>query len=89
MNLKEFATNFLNEKKIDFIEKDGKIIISDEFQHEEYDEELGFSYPYILTEYNYPHSLNEELSEFNNILDEKFGHIFECEWAGTFSLIVE
>lgn len=87
--MKETITNFLDKIGCDWIEKDGKIIISDEFQKDRYHEEDDMSYPYFLTEWNYPHSLNKELSEFNEFLDKEYGYYFECEWAGTFAVILK
>lgn len=86
--MKEFIINFLKEKGVTWIEKDGKILISDEFQKDVYDKENDMTYPYILTEWQHDNILNKELSEFNNVLDEEYGYIFECEWPGTFSIIL-
>lgn len=89
LTMKEFVTNFLDKEGVTWKQQANKIVISDEFQEDIFDEELGFGLPYVLTEFNYPHSLNKTLREFNDVLDNEFGHIFECEWSGTFSIILE
>jgi len=86
--MKDFVTKFLDSKGITWKIQDGKIIISSEFQEEHYDKEIDMNVPYFLTEWGYDASLNEELSEFNDVIDKKYGHIFECEWPGTFSLLL-
>ena len=87
--MKLFIIDFLNKEGCDYqIQKD-KLVISDEFQIPRMNEELGFESPYFLTEWQYPASLNSTLSDFNNVLDEKFGRIFECDYDGTFSIILE
>jgi len=86
--MKDFIISFLDNKKIDWIEKDGKIIISQEFQKDIYYPEIDMYGPYILTEWNYNSSLNKELSSFNKKLEEKFHTYFECEYPGTFSVII-
>lgn len=87
--MKQFITDFLDQEGCDWREQDGRIVISDEFQTEKHDPELGFGVPYFLTEYNYPCSLNKRLSEFNDRLDHEYGRIFECDWSGTFSVSVK
>ena len=43
----------------------------------------------MLTEYNYPASLNEDLlGDIIAWLDEK-GYYFECEYSGTFYIVLE
>jgi len=80
MKLNKIVFNFII-KKLDKLgvkynlTKENKLIITDEN-----------NINYSITEYNYPHSLNVELTDLNNRIDEKYGLIFECEWSGTFSI---
>jgi len=87
--MKDFIIAFLKQEGVTYQIQGEKLVISDEFQEEKFDVELGFGVPYFLTEWNYPASLSETLSEFNNTLDREYGHIFECDWDGTFSIILE
>jgi len=61
-----------------FVEADNKIIISDENDNKT-----------CITEWDYPHSLSDELAELNDFMDNKYEINFECEWSGTFSIILE
>ena len=63
-----------------FVEAENKIIISDE------NGELNKT---CITEYDYPHSLSDELAELNDFMDNKYEVSFECMWSGSFEIILE
>lgn len=69
------------QKKLDdlnikhFINKENKLIISDENQPEDV----------FITDWDYDCCLNGCLNDVVAWLDER-GYNFECEWSGTFSL---
>ena len=87
-NMFSFITSFLNDNNITWEKQNSKVVISTEFQKDILDEELGIYMPYIITDYSYPNLLNKKLSSFNETLDDKFGYNFECDWDGTFSVIL-
>ena len=68
----KYITKGLDKMGYKYILRDNNIILTDELEDN------------FITEWNYPCSLNEELSNFNNVIDRKFSVIFECEWSGTF-----
>ena len=61
-----------------FVEADLKIIISDENDNDT-----------RISEYEYEHTLSDELAELNDFMDNKYEINFECEYRGTFSIILE
>jgi hypothetical protein len=61
-----------------FVEADNKIIISDENENDT-----------PITEWEYNHCLSDELAEINDFMDNKYNLSFECEWSGTFGIILE
>jgi len=61
-----------------FDEGDLKIIISDENDNKT-----------PIADWEYNHVLSEELAELSDFMDRKYEINFECEWAGTFSIILE
>jgi len=61
-----------------FVEKDLMVVISDENDNKTQ-----------IAEWEYEHTLSDELAELNDFMDNKYEINFECLWRGTFGIILE
>ena len=91
----KYLTKELDKLQVDYIIKDGKLIIAQELQSDKDQsfyangEFFKLHAPIQITEWNYSCSLSEELQELNDRIDKKFDRYFECEYPYCFSVHVQ